>query len=97
MEEVAAGLNFFINDAALKLLEGELALGQANKTGQLAEAYSAAQGLDFASQMTASQVIVNQYISGNVTTERELFDNYVDAIFQINRQGTNSQLVNLGR
>lgn len=42
-------------------------------------------------------VVVNQYISGNVTTERELFDNYVDAIFQINRQGTNSQLVNLGR
>jgi hypothetical protein len=32
-----------------------------------------------------------------VTTERELFDTYVDAIFQINRQGTNSQLVNLGR
>lgn len=42
-------------------------------------------------------VVVNQYISGNVTTERELFENYVDAIFQINRQGTNSQLVNLGR
>jgi hypothetical protein len=44
-----------------------------------------------------AQTIVNQYISGSVTTERELFDKYVDAIFQINRQGTNSQLVNLGR
>ena len=43
------------------------------------------------------QTIINQYISGNVTTERELFDNFIDAIFQTNRQGTNSQLVNLGR
>lgn len=43
------------------------------------------------------QTIVNQYISGNVTTEQQLFENYVDAIFRINRQGTNSQLSLLGR
>lgn len=43
------------------------------------------------------QTIINQYISGNVTTEQQLFENYVDAIFRINRQGTASQLSNLGR
>jgi len=50
-----------------------------------------------AAQAVSQQITVIQNIAGNVTTERELFDNYVDAIFQINRQGTNSQLVNLGR
>ena len=62
--------------------------GQAEQQG--AAALSAAQAV-------AQQITVIQNIAGNVTTERELFDNYVDAIFQINRQGTNSQLVNLGR
>ena len=50
-----------------------------------------------AAEAVAQQITVIQNIAGNVTTERELFDTYVDAIFQINRQGTNSQLVNLGR
>lgn len=50
-----------------------------------------------AAEAVAQQITIIQNIAGNVTTERELFDNYVDAIFQINRQGTNSQLVNLGR
>jgi len=50
-----------------------------------------------AAEAVAQQITVIQNIAGNVTTERELFDNYIDAIFQINRQGTNSQLVNLGR
>jgi len=62
--------------------------GQAEQQGAAALSAATAVG---------QQITVIQNIQGNVTTERELFDNYVDAIFQINRQGTNSQLVNLGR
>lgn len=43
------------------------------------------------------QTIINQYISGSVLTEREIQDNFIDAIFRYNRQGTTSELANLGR
>lgn len=62
--------------------------GQAEQQG--AAALSAANAV-------AQQITVIQNIQGNVTTEQQLFDNYVDAIFRINRQGTASQLSNLGR
>ena len=42
-------------------------------------------------------VVINQYISGNVVTEQELFDKFQDELFQSNRAGIPGQLELLGR
>jgi hypothetical protein len=45
----------------------------------------------------ASQVVVNQYISGNVVTQQELFDYFQNQLFESNRAGIPGQLELLGR
>lgn len=42
-------------------------------------------------------IVVNQYISGNVVTEQELFDKFQDELFRSNRAGVPGQLELLGR
>jgi len=48
-----------------------------------------------AAEQTALEIVINNY--GSVITERELKETFIDYIFQNNRQGTVSQLTNLGR
>jgi hypothetical protein len=45
----------------------------------------------------AAQVVVNQYISGNVVTQQELFDTFQNQLFESNRAGIPGQLELLGR
>jgi hypothetical protein len=45
----------------------------------------------------AAQVVVNQYISGNVVTQQELFDAFQNQLFESNRAGIPGQLELLGR
>lgn len=61
------------------------------------QALEQGQGALQAAEAVGQQITIIQNIAGNVTTEQQLFENYVDAIFRINRQGTASQLSNLGR
>lgn len=68
--------------------QGLFLAGQAEQQGSAAL---------MAAEAVGQQITVIQNIAGNVTTEQQLFENYVDAIFRINRQGTNSQLALLGR
>ncbi len=50
-----------------------------------------------ASAAAASQMTVNQYISGNVIKEQDLYDNMLNSLYNQNRTGTPSQLGGLGR
>jgi hypothetical protein len=45
----------------------------------------------------AAQIVVNQYISGNVVTQQELFDTFQNQLFESNRAGIPGQLELLGR
>lgn len=61
-----------------------------------AQSEASAAGLA-ATANAAAQIVVNQYISGNVIREQDLYDNILNNLYTQNRTGTPSQLGGLGR
>lgn len=61
-----------------------------------AESEASATGLA-ATVDEAAQIVVNQYIAGNVIRENDLYDNVLENLYTQNRTGTPSQLGGLGR
>lgn len=79
-----------IGASELALLESLRAEEEARISGEAVAGLGAAAGV-------APQVTVNNYIQGNVTSEKDLFDAFLNGLYDFNRTGTPSQLGGFGR